>query len=954
VFGRQCSRRIGGTPALLLLALGSLSPSLCAQKPLDREIAFVRALAREMRFIELAQEEAERLAAEYRGAGDQDKIAQLGVEISYYGARSRADREQQRTLFKEAIDKSKELIERSSDAQVQTEARTTLANASQDFGQFLVEEIEIARNENPEQITALEQEAAEVFRAGIDACSKVMESMKSRLDDPEKWVEYHLLWMRKGVLMREQARAVKADREVLIERAIGELTEMVLEVGEETAIGLRGLFEIAQCHEVEGKVADAIDLYRGTIEQIAASLNDADELGLTGEMQAFLFEMMQEVYVRTGEVMAREGAEGTAKLFATFRENVKKYGEQGRELLDAVNDQWGHLMLLSESRFLAESGDAAKVQEALATTQRINERHANDYVGVKAKAVLRDILAVQRSLVSSALLLEVAKGEYQNKNYEVAVKGLRRAIGAMTPEELKKHGLDAFQMLGTSFGVTDRLLESILAFNEGLQRFGEVDKDRSSDAAVSLDRAMSAHKRVTKNDPFFDPLYAQASSMIARYSVTGGSKLFWKGGNDLFNEKNYQEAAAEYAKVQPDFLYYEQARVRIGKAKAALGDFAGARQALNDYRQWADANPIDPRDTAKRQVRDLALAEAEFTEVQMLYQEARGSEEFHLAKDLTKYPAAIERARTFVANFAKDGDVFIPFVLEYLGRLHSDVGELAKAEEAYRQLKPKDPVRASRMATEIFQEYQNQVKSLSAELDAAIAKDRGDAAISTARAAVDAVRTKLVGLGTDYIDSSPKPQIAILVNTMLAYEQLGDWKRVEAIARKTLELYGDDKSEATARIVDQLVLPKVGEALLQQQRFQEAYDMLIAAEKANPNHWEIKRQICRALGGWFEISRAGAPVRIPGLDKPDEAYKKYYGEYRSWGLRPEVKQYSLEWYRFQWEAYWFARKAGEKDSQFKDIADKIYRIAKSTDDFATLKSYGADGLTLFRNFQINR
>jgi hypothetical protein len=150
------------------------------------------------------------------------------------------------------------------------------------------------------------------------------------------------------------------------------------------------------------------------------------------------------------------------------------------------------------------------------------------------------------------------------------------------------------------------------------------------------------------------------------------------------------------------------------------------------------------------------------------------------------------------------------------------------------------------------------------------------------------------------------------------------------------------------------VLPKVGEALLQQQRFQEAYDMLIAAEKANPNHWEIKRQICRALGGWFEISRAGAPVRIPGLDKPDEAYKKYYGEYRSWGLRPEVKQYSLEWYRFQWEAYWFARKAGEKDSQFKDIADKIYRIAKSTDDFATLKSYGADGLTLFRNFQINR
>ena len=114
------SVRIGRAVALAfatlsptLLAPALLAPSLMAQGQLSREIHFVRSLAKEMRFIELAKSEADRLAGEYRGAGDQDKIAQLAVEIAYYGARSRNDREQQRQLFKETVEKSQELVDRS-------------------------------------------------------------------------------------------------------------------------------------------------------------------------------------------------------------------------------------------------------------------------------------------------------------------------------------------------------------------------------------------------------------------------------------------------------------------------------------------------------------------------------------------------------------------------------------------------------------------------------------------------------------------------------------------------------------------------------------------------------------------------------------------------------------------------------------------------------------------------
>jgi hypothetical protein len=154
------------------------------------------------------------------------------------------------------------------------------------------------------------------------------------------------------------------------------------------------------------------------------------------------------------------------------------------------------------------------------------------------------------------------------------------------------------------------------------------------------------------------------------------------------------------------------------------------------------------------------------------------------------------------------------------------------------------------------------------------------------------------------------------------------------------------------------VRPKVGQALLQQGKFQQAYDMLVAAEaeseKAGIKLWEVKRQIAFALGGWFTFDATGRPVREPGLDRPIEAYNKHYQEYRLWAERPDVKKYSLEWYEFYWECYWFARQAGQKDSKFRDTAAKFFSIARSTDDFATLKRFGAEGERLFKYFNNNR
>jgi tetratricopeptide (TPR) repeat protein len=951
--------------AAIALALGSFSSTLFAQD-LVREINFVRALAKEMRFIELAKSEADRLATAFRGAGDQDRIAQLDVEVSYYGARSRSDRALQRKLFKETVEKSQELIDRSSDSDVKLQAQQTLANASQDFGQFLIEELEIARDQTPAAVPELQKETIDVLKAGQSACAAVMASLADQRETPQKNIEHGLMWMKGAVLKREQAKADKENRSVLVDRAIEDLEEMVLDYGEESALGLRGLFEIAQCYEVKSEMDEAISWYTDTIDSITLSL-DADiagQIDLSGDMQGFLFGMMQEVYVRAGETMAREGAAGTDKLFADFRANMLKFGEENLTVFEIVSDSFGHLMLLAEARYKAESGDPAKVQEALAMTQRINDKHPSDYVGVRAKAVLSDILSVQKGLVSGTLLFEVGKGDLQKKKYEPAIQNLRSAIGSMTDEENKTLGLDAHRMLGDAYRRTSRSLEAVIALSTGLDKFGKKGDDSdpmaslSSDVADTLDRAVSSHKRLVKNDPFFNKFWDDAVQLAAVYSLGGADKLARKTGNALFNNKEFAKAAAELAKVSKEYVYYEQARVRMARAQMSMGDFAASRKTIAEYRKHVSDTTLGARDNNKLTVRKAALAAAAYNEVQMAYFEARGNSAFKLERNLENYASATKTVEAFISNYATEGAVYIPGVLAYLGRLYVDTGALTKAEQSYNQLKVKDPARASRLASEIFQEYQNLVKSQIAEVEKAITAGKTDNELTKAKGEVTNARERLTALGTDYINGSPKPQLAILVATMTNWAELKKWENVDKVAKKTLALYGDIEEAASKRVVDQLVRPMVGEALLQQRRFQEAYDMLVAAEKANPAQWDLKRQIARALGGWFEFSETGQSVRVPGLDRPIEAYMKYYGHptesYRVWATRPDVKKYSLDWYEFMWESYWFAKQAGAKDSKFKDTSAKFFRLAKSTNEFASLKQHGIKGELLHRYFRSNR
>jgi hypothetical protein len=160
--------------------LTGLVPLAAQETRVARDAAFVRKLATSLNFTSLAKSEVERLQAVHKDSADFKEIFQLGIEISLIGARSHPNREERRTLFKDALQQSSEFIERYSDEPVADRARRTMIEACYEYGAYLLDEISIARDEAPETVAELEEQASDVYKDGISACEKVMDGIGSR------------------------------------------------------------------------------------------------------------------------------------------------------------------------------------------------------------------------------------------------------------------------------------------------------------------------------------------------------------------------------------------------------------------------------------------------------------------------------------------------------------------------------------------------------------------------------------------------------------------------------------------------------------------------------------------------------------------------------------------------------------------------------------------------------
>src|SRR5690606_7744387 len=117
-------------------------------------------------------------------------------------------------------------------------------------------------------------------------------------------------------------------------------------------------------------------------------------------------------------------------------------------------------------------------------------------------------------------------------------------------------------------------------------------------------------------------------------------------------------------------------------------------------------------------------------------------------------------------------------------------------------------------------------------------------------------------------------------NGMKLAETLEDWQNTEWAAQKIRSLY--EKDETYKDRILRFVLPSLGHALLHQpNRLQEAYDILVQAEKAmesnkTNSYYEVFRLVCMALGGWPSFDESGLNYQENrGLGRPVEAIDRY-------------------------------------------------------------------------------
>ncbi len=930
------------------LFLAAFTPVLAQTSQLQRDVEFVRKLANELRFISLAQAEAEQLRTTYRDSSDFKQVLQLEIEISLAGARVLPP-EERRTMYQSALEKSQDLIGRYSDDPVANQARRTLVQAAYEYGQFLLDEIELARDEAPDKLPELLEAADGVFRAGIDACDSVMsglDAFRYKEGTPQQ-NELFQMWLYKGILQRERARsAPERDRPVMADLARTTLEELIFEAGEHTLRGQRAFFEYAKVGEVLGEFDAALSNYKDTIEIVKSALDEAQDIGLSREAQELMFWLLQQAYDAGAAVLFKQGrVDATTQFISEFRADLGTYGAQGAEPLAIAHPQYGHPVFLTEAQAMAESGNPELVGQALLQVQKINDLHPNDFIGQRAKAVLKDILEIQSSMVSGALLFEVAKGDFQAREYEKAAQGFKAAYAAMSPGERDESGLDLFLDLSRCFGIQQRPLEAVLAAVEGLERHGRegTETTQPEDLADVLEQAWNLYNRNAKNDAdeALQPLREKVLQMLGEFGGEDSeAKLRWREGNQLLRDEKYADAVGTFAQVPQDTPYYEPAQGRIVVCWQIAGDFAKARKAIADYRAWlgTDAAALEGDQLDLIKNRKATEATMAFYDAYMDYLEATG-QAGGSATDTTKYQPTIVKIQSFLSQHAENGPNYVARSYDMVARMYAELGQVAKAEEAYRTLRSKEPNSpiVPLLATAIFKAHYDSVKALETEYQTLESKNPKDPALTGVAKRLEDARRAALASGLDYLENATTPQYGVLYNTLSIASDLKEWKTVERVGRKVVELFANDATEGEK--VEKFVTPALGEALLRQRNFRDAVPFLEAAAKANPNNYPVKRLLSLAQGGWYEYNDLGTLVEVNGLDQPKEAYQRHWTEYRKYIQATGVEQYSLEWYEFYWELFAFAARAANKgDSEMEGIRDSLYSIAASIDDFETLKT----------------
>lgn len=939
-------------PVLLLsLALVPLASALPAQKDkIANEVLVLRGLAKDWGFVELAKEHLESLRkSPQTSEDDQKRLAQVAAEVLYLGARRIRDLDKRQVVLADALQQFKDYLEQYGRSEDSTPVLTAYAEASEYYGKFLADKIGLEKD--PDKKKELEEEALNVFVAGIKASNDATQALEARKgESPQLKIQYYLAWLRKGTLLRTWAETRAADREVKADEAIQTLEDLALSAGEETPIGVKALLEMGVALDVKGDTRDGIDTFVSTIDMVKEQLED-DSNPLPLGTQGLLFNFMQEATMHLTNVYVRDGrGEDAIKASKDFRDAQKTY-----KLPPQLRFQ--DVIFLNEAQAQMDAGGNDNTTAALAIAKEVASRHKSDFVGVRARGLISKALETDVEVGIDALM-ESAKGDLQASKFGDSVRGYKRAIRTMSKSEDKaKYGLRAHADMGLAFARQQRYLEAIYAWMKGLQTFGPQTEDDKVKATVVnyLNSALVSMRRQKSDKDFVAQLKSRVDSVSRRYAdeKTKASRAF-TDARSLINDGKFAEAIKQLGAVDKKTAQYELSRTMIAFAQYRQGDFNAARRTISTYLKFANdpLNRLAASETQKSQYRNYALADANFYIGKMLADEAFGREVNGVKRkpDPSKLKEVVTAFRNFGKDYGKIRKKSATIALFEMIAALIDLEKVSEAEAEYAAFRKENPNDAllGGLAIKLFKARQTNIAAIDQEIEAVAGDPTKARALRDANQRLRSEVRKALAFAKNYLEVEAKPNYQLLRDASQLGEKIEDFDQAEFFLEKVLAVYG--KSKAYKAKVDKFVRPDLASIKMRKGDFNTALKQIEDALAVRPKSYELKLLKIRALGGWAEIDNEGTLREITGLKRFSEAYDLLFQDYRKF-IRSKFKPGDYEYYKFRFDCMYACKMAATQDSNFLARARKFFRMAKSEDEFDTLKKLGAKGRKLFQLFQ---
>ncbi len=936
-----------------LLSIGIFASAALSQaksnKEFTRELHVIRSLAKDWGFVDLAQEQIEALRKSPNLTNDLSrKLSQVHAEVLFLGARRIRDLEERQKVLRESIQKFKDFLVEYGNSDEAPHVRATLAEACETYGSFLANRIEIEKD--PDKRKAIKEEALDVFREGIKSANAAMLDLESQIEDDSKAkIQYFLSWLRKSTLLLRWAATIESDRGIKLSEAREELEDMVLTIGPETPLGMLGMLELGRSYDIEGHSEDAIMTFEDTVNTVMMVLEN-EENPVTPSRGALLFEFAERAYVRIGEIYEKEGR--TKDSLALY----ERYSKRLAQFEASPSFKFGDNIVLFGAQALFAVGGKENRNKSLDLAKQIAKRHPADFTGIKAKQLIQSIVESGADVGASALL-DAADGLYRSRKYGEAIQAFKRVLRSLkSPEEQQKHALRTWGLIANCYYKMNRYLEAYYAAREGYTRYGKFDQEQASKlAGLMMDSAARKQSQTKSKD--FQKLQDEAKLAIKSTGGRDANMINWKEAGLALGNKKYDQAIQLYRGIAKDYLNYELAMVRIGVALYRKGDIKGARKQFDIYENYVKDkfHSIPASEINKQSVRKRGIAEMECHRGMIIGDEALGrnglNPEPGKLKDLVHAFKGFREANRAYPDLATQGSF-------NLIKAYIELEKLDDAELEYAALKkqyPTDPTVAL-LAISLFKARSNVVQAVEAEVAGIKISPANRSKIREANTRLRAETRKALDFANTYVKLEHKPDYNLLRNAAKLALKIKDFEIARGFLRKIISVYSGNKK--LAKMINKFVKPDLARIDLLDSKFDLALKSVEDAlgsvkSKRSKLYFELIRMKAFALAGYrTSLNDSGIPVQQTGLGRFKEAYNLMWKEYGRYIKSKQVKQYGFEWYQFYFDCMDISLKvAANEDSAFMAIAKKFYRLAKSTDNFATLEKLGTEGEILTNLFR---